>query len=134
MKTRTKNIEQTVTIAAEPTSVFEALMNSAQHAEFTGEDARIDPKPGGAFACYGDYINGVTLELEPNKRIVQAWRSRNWPQGTYSIITFNLKRKAGGKTELQFAQIGVPANDYADKKKGWRTHYWEPLKAFLQGN
>ena len=107
-------------------------MNSARHAKFTGEVARIDPKVGGAFACYDDYIKGVTVELEPNKRIVQAWRSRNWPKGTYSIVTFNFSRRPGGKTELKFSQIGVPTQDYADKNKGWRTHYWEPLKMFLE--
>jgi activator of HSP90 ATPase len=77
------------------------------------------------------YITGFILELEPKQRIVQAWRSRNWPKGTYSIVSFILKRKTSEKTELTFVQAGVPAGDYADKCKGWKTHYWEPLKAFL---
>jgi uncharacterized protein YndB with AHSA1/START domain len=129
---KTRNIQQTVTFDAKPKRVFKALLNSAKHTAFTGEPARIDRKPGGAFACYGKYIQGITLELEPNKRIVQAWRSRNWPKGTYSIVTFTFSRRAGGKTELRFLQIGVPADDYAEKCKGWRTHYWEPLRRFLQ--
>ncbi len=129
---KTKNIQQTVTFNAKPKKVFKTLLNSAKHSAFTGESAKIERKPGGAFACYGDYITGITLELEPNKRIVQAWRSQNWPKGTYSIVTFNFLRKARGQTELRFSQVGVPANDYALKNKGWRTHYWEPLRRFLQ--
>ena len=70
-------------------------MDSALHSQFTGEPARIDAKAGGAFTCYGDYINGITLELEPGKRIAQAWRSRNWPAGFYSIVTFALTAKMG---------------------------------------
>lgn len=107
-------------------------MDSAKHACFTGEAASIDPKPGGSFACYGTYITGITLELEPNKLIVQAWRSRNWAKGFYSIVTFSLKAKAAHKTELKFSQFGVPARDYAAKNTGWRTHYWHPLKLFLE--
>lgn len=131
---KTKNIQQTVTFDAKLKKVFKTLLSSTKHAKFTGEPAKIDPKPGGTFVCYGKYIKGITLELEPNKRIVQAWRSRNWPKGTYSIVTFSFSKKAGGKTELRFSQVGVPADDHAAKSKGWRTHYWEPLQRFLQSN
>ncbi len=106
-------------------------MDSKQHSQFTGEPAKISRRGGGPFKCYGDYIKGITLELEPGQRIVQAWRSRNWPEGVYSIVTFRLSKSAGGKTRLRFSQVGVPASDYRDKNKGWRTHYWEPLKRFL---
>jgi uncharacterized protein YndB with AHSA1/START domain len=127
----TRNIKHTVTLSAEPVRVYAALMDAEQHTGFTGERAEIDPQPGGAFRCYGNYIKGVTLELEPGKRIVQAWRSRNWPQGVYSIVSFRLSRTSGGKTLLRFTQIGVPAADHDKKDKGWRTHYWEPLRRFL---
>lgn len=130
----TKNINHRVTLPAKPADVFATLMDSARHSQFTGEPARIHGRPGGAFTCYGDYLSGITLELKPGKRIVQAWRSRNWPAGMYSIVTFALTAKPRGKTELRFSQIGVPANDYAKKNQGWRTHYWEPLKRFLGGH
>lgn len=128
---KTRNIIHRVAFSAKPKDVFAALMDSGRHSEFTGETARIDARAGGAFTCYGDYICGLTIETDPGKRIVQTWRSRNWPKGTYSIVTFLLVPKAGGKTELRFSQVGVPADDYADKNNGWRTHYWEPLKRFL---
>jgi activator of HSP90 ATPase len=74
----------------------------------------------------------VTLELEPNKRIVQAWRAKGWPKGFYSVVTFALSGSAGGKTKLRFTQLGVPAGDFKAKSDGWRTHYWEPLKKYLK--
>jgi uncharacterized protein YndB with AHSA1/START domain len=127
----TKEIKHRVTIRATPAKVYAALMDEKKHAQFTGERARIDRRVGGMFTCYGTYINGITLELRPGKHIVQAWRSRNWPKGTYSIVTFRLSKAAEGRTALRFSQVGVPANDYRDKNKGWRTHYWEPLKRYL---
>jgi uncharacterized protein YndB with AHSA1/START domain len=108
------------------------LMNEKKHSQFTGAPAKIAAKVGGFFTCYDKYLNGITLDLKPGKRIVQAWRSQGWPHAHYSIVTFALSKKSGGKTELHFTQIGVPADDYADKNKGWRTHYWEPLKKFLE--
>ena len=128
----TRNIRQKVIVNAKPRAVYDALVNPRKHSAFTGEPAKIRAKVGSAFTCYGGYINGFILELKPNERIIQAWRGGTWPKGHYSIVTFALSRKPGGKTELQFTQIGVPAGDYADKSRGWRTHYWEPLKKFLE--
>jgi uncharacterized protein YndB with AHSA1/START domain len=128
---KTKNLTHRVTLPAPPAAVFAALMDSAKHSQFTGEPALMEARPGGSFTCYGDYISGITLELEPGKRIVQAWRGRDWPKGFYSIVTFALAAKPGGKTALHFTQVGIPAKDYASKNKGWRTHYWEPLQRFL---
>ena len=129
---KTKTIEHTVLIHATSKKVYDALLNTNQHSKFTGASAKIGPKPGSAFTCYGDYITGFTLELRPAKRIVQAWRSKGWPDGHFSIVTFSFSRGTGATTELHFTQIGVPADDYAAKNKGWRTHYWEPLKKFLE--
>lgn len=41
-------------------------------------------------------------------------------------------KRPGGRIQLRFTQVGVPARDYARKNQGWRTHYWQPLKRFLE--
>ena len=128
----TKEIHQRVTIRAAPSKVFEALIDEKKHAAFTGAPTKIHRKVGGTFSCFGGYLNGITLELEPAKRIVQAWRSRNWPKGTYSIVTFNFIKAAKGQTRLEFTQVGVPSGDFKQKSSGWRKRYWQPLKRFLE--
>ena len=127
----TREIKHSVTINASPGAVFEALMDQRQHSQFTGEPAKISRKPGGVFRCYDDYIDGVNVAVEAPDVIIQAWRSRNWPRNHYSIVTFKLAKLSGGRTKLAFTQSGVPAWDYADKNKGWRTHYWDRLKKYL---
>ena len=129
---KTKNIQHTLLIRATTRQAYEALTSQKQHAQFTGARARIRAKVGAPFTCYDGYITGVTLELAPARRIVQAWRSRGWPPGHYSIVTFALSKRAAHRTQLRFSQVGVPANDYAAKNQGWRTHYWQPLKKFLE--
>ncbi len=124
-------IAQSVTLPAPPAAVYSTLMNSRQHAAFTGAAALIKARVGGAFSCYDGYISGLTVELVPGKRIVQAWRSQGWPKGLYSLVTFALSPTVGGKTKLRFTQIGLPAGDVKAKSDGWRTHYWQPLKRYL---
>jgi activator of HSP90 ATPase len=126
-----KTIRQTATFKASPRAVYEALMDSRKHAAFTGNPARIDRKPGGRFTAYGNYLQGVTVELVSDKKIVQLWRSRNWPPYHYSTVTFALAPVHGG-TRLRFTQEGVPNNDYRAKRSGWVTAYWEKLKRYLE--
>lgn len=126
-----KTLRQTATFKASPRAVFEALIDSRKHSAFTGMPARIDPKPGGRFTAYGGYLEGVTLALVPNKKIVQLWRSKNWPPYHYSTVTFALTPVRGG-TRLQFTQQGVPTNDYRAKRSGWVSSYWDKLRAFLE--
>jgi len=128
----TKTIRQALTIGAAPRKVYAALIEEKRHSKFTGAAARISRKAGGAFSCYGGYITGFNLDLVPSRRIVQAWRSKGWPAGHYSIVTFALSGSAGGRTKLRFTHDGVAAPDYRAKDKGWRSHYWRPLKAYLE--
>jgi activator of HSP90 ATPase len=127
-----KIIRQTVTIGAAPKRVYEILINEKMHAKFTGNKATISRKAGGAFACYGGYLTGFNLDLVPGKRIVQAWRSSDWPKGSYSIATFSMKGSRGGKTRLTFTHVGVPSANRPHIEKGWRTFYWKPLKLFVE--
>jgi uncharacterized protein YndB with AHSA1/START domain len=127
-----KTIRQTATFKASPRAVYEALLDSRKHAAFTGRPARIERRPGGRFTAYGTYLRGVTVELVPNKRIVQLWRSRNWPPYHYSTVTFALAAAPGGRTRLRFTQEGVPDNDYRAKRSGWVTAYWDKMKRYLE--
>jgi activator of HSP90 ATPase len=74
----------------------------------------------------------VTLDLVPHKKIVQLWRSRNWPPYHYSTVTFVLRPMRGGGTRLGFVQQGVPSNDYKAKSSGWVTAYWDKMKRYLE--
>jgi activator of HSP90 ATPase len=127
-----KTIRHTVVINAPPKKVYAALIDEKKHAKFSGEPATISRKVGGAFACYGGYVSGINVDLVPSKRIVQAWRSKAWPAGTFSIASFAFSRQAGGKTKLAFTHVGVPAFDFKDINQGWRTFYWNPIKAYLK--
>jgi activator of HSP90 ATPase len=126
----TKNITQKVTFNAAPLAVYRALMNSRQHEAFTGQKADISPKVGGKVSCYDGYISGLNVELVPGRRIVQAWRGREWPKGAHSIVTFNFTGR-GKKTKLAFEHAGVPAKAAGHIAKGWKFHYWTPLKKYL---
>ena len=129
----TKTIEQTVTIKANPHDVYEALMDSEKHSQFTGAPADISREIGGSFTAYGGALSGTTTELIPDAKIVQAWRGSDegWPPDHYSEATFALE-EVDGEARLTFVQTGVPEASYEDISQGWQTYYWTKLKAFLE--
>ena len=84
------DLKQTATIKASPHAVYEILMDEKQHAAFTGGKAKISRVIGGKFSIYNGDIEGVNIELVPDKKIVQTWRYSDWPKGHYSRVTFLL--------------------------------------------
>jgi activator of HSP90 ATPase len=87
----------------------------------------IHPHEGGAFSLFGDQITGRTVQLVPNTRIVQAWRSGSWDPGVYSIARFELSAAASG-TKLVLDHTGFPTGQAAHLAAGWKDHYWNALQ------
>jgi activator of HSP90 ATPase len=123
-------IKQTVTFKASPHQVYEALMDSKNHAAFTGGKASISRAVGGSFMAYDNYIAGKIVELVPDKKIIQDWRAVDWPEGYYSRVTFEFTALPEG-TRLDFTHADVPEGTEDEFTQGWIDNYWEPMKAFL---
>lgn len=132
MVVETKTIEQTVTFNAVPHDVYEALMDSEKHSQFTGAKASISREIGGKFTAYDGALSGTMLELVPDTKIVQTWRGSDegWVPGHYSTATFSLEAIEGG-TRLTFVQTGVPEQSLEQISRGWHTYYWPKMKQML---
>ena len=126
-----KTIRQTATFKASPHEVYELLMDTRKHAEFTGGVAKISRQVGGKFTISDGEIEGKNLELVPDKKIVQSWRYSDWPAGHYSTATFALEDVVAG-TRLTFTQKDVPDDKYEEIKQGWKDYYWQPMKEMLE--
>jgi activator of HSP90 ATPase len=120
------NIHQEVTLAAGPSLVYEALVDPKRFTELTGAPAAGAATEGSAFSAFGGHITGRHVELVPNKRVVQAWRAKTWPEGLYSIARFEL-RESGSGTKLIFDHDGFPAEMQDHLAKGWQANYWDTL-------
>lgn len=124
-------IRQTVLIEASPIEVYQAYVDPKKHAAFTGQSAKGTAKAGGEFAAGDGYIIAKYLELERGKRILQEWRTTEWPEGyPPSVLELTLKAK-GRKTELRMVHSKVPEEQLDYYAEGWKEFYWKPLKAYF---
>ena len=129
----TRIVMHEVTLNASPSEVFEGLMDSDRHAQFTGAPAQIDRRPGGAFSLYGGQLTGRTLEVKPNERIVQEWHAKDWPEGHNSRVTYELAPLDGERqTRLSLTHAGVPAGAFDEINQGWRIYYWSKMAAYFR--
>ena len=126
-----KTLRQSVTLKATPKQVYDLFMVSKLHTAFTGDEAKVSPKVGGKFSVFGGYSEGKHLKLVPGKLIVQTWRASDWPQGHYSEVSFALAPVKGG-CKLSFVQKGIPAQEAAHMRSGWKEFYWDKLKEYLK--
>ena len=129
----TPTIKHEVFFNASPKEVFDALMDSEKHSQFTGAPAEIRPEAGGKFSLYGGSLTGTTLELRQHERIVQSWRADDWPEGHFSQVTYILcPLDGGGGTHLSLIQTGVPAEHFDEINSGWRDYYWAKMATYFR--
>jgi activator of HSP90 ATPase len=123
-------VHHEVTQPPAPDVIYRAYLSSKEHAAFTGQAARMSTRVGGTFTCGDESISGVNVDLEPGKRIVQAWRLNYWKSGVYSLVSFTLTKKGRG-TKLVLDHIGIPPEERGEIDSGWTQYYWDPLREYL---
>lgn len=126
----TKDIVQTISFDAPVGTTYLAIADSNTHSAFTGAPADLPRDAGGRFSTHGGAIEGWILELEPDSRIVQAWRPADWPLGMYSLVRLDFEGNAE-HTEITLTHTGLPPEGTEHIAAGWNERYWEPLREFL---
>jgi activator of HSP90 ATPase len=123
-------IHQEVVIKANRKRVYEVLTDTEQFRKLSGGmDTKISREAGGAFSLFGGVITGRQIELVPDERIVQAWRSE-WAPGDYSIARFILQEQASD-TKIVFDHTGFPQGRAEHLATGWKEHYWDGLARYF---
>ena len=126
-----ESIEVSTHLPVSPKRIYEAWLDSQEHAAFTGGAAVIDPKIGGKHTAWDGYIQGTTLELEPYRRIVQTWRTGEVsPDSPDSRLEVLLEEAKGG-TQLTLRHTNIPDGQGKSYESGWVENYFEPMRKYF---
>ncbi len=126
-----ESIQVSTVLPATPQRIYKAWLSSREHAAMTGGATTIDPKVGGHYTAWDGYIQGVTLELEPNRRIVQSWRSAEFPAGAPDSRLEVLLAKAKGGTTITLNHNDIPDGQGEMYRSGWAESYFVPMQAYF---
>ena len=112
-------------------SGLRCFCESSKHREFTGAAATGEAKEGAEYTAWDGYINGKHLELVRARKIVDEWRTSEWPEGfAPSRLEFRFADKDGG-TEVTMVHSEVPESQAEAYRQGWVDYYWNPLKEYF---
>ncbi len=118
-------------IAATPEQIYAAWLDSKKHGAMTGGAADITAAVGSRFTAWDGYIEGTTLHLEPGRRIVQAWRTSEFPVGSPDSRLEVLFAPADGGTEVTIIHSDIPEGQGHQYEEGWQDNYLIPMKAYF---
>jgi activator of HSP90 ATPase len=128
MEFKTSTLKQKIIVIASPEELYEAFMNPEVHSAFTGDKATGVPEVGQKFTAGDGYISGKNLELVKGKKIVQEWKTSEWPSGyPPSIFKLTFKKTKSG-TVVNMTHSKVPTEQAEYYRQGWIDYYWNPLK------
>lgn len=111
--------------------VYRSWLDSEAHSAFTGSPAQIDGRVDGLFTAWDGYISGRTLELEPYQRIVQSWRTTEFPEGSPDSHLEATFLDADGGTIITLRHTNIPPGQGEDYRTGWEEYYFKPMRAFF---
>jgi activator of HSP90 ATPase len=86
---------------------------------------------GGSFKAWDGYIWGKTLEVEPYRRIVQAWRTSEFPEESPDSRVEILLEESGGETKITLIHTDIPEGQGDSYKQGWEDFYFTPMRAYF---
>ncbi len=119
-------------IPAPPEKVFRAWLSSEGHTGMTGSKAKIEPRVGGSFTAWDGYITGKTTALKPYTRIVQAWRTSEFPADCEDSQIEIVLEEAEGGTKLTLTHTNIPAGQADSYKSGWDESYFQPMREWFE--
>ncbi len=123
-----ESLKLSITLPVKAEKLYKAWLNSKEHSKFTGAEAKASAKVNAKHSAWDGYISGKNLELKANKKIVQSWRTSEFPEDVPdSTLEITLEEKAG-KTKLSLYHHGLQKGDAKKYTQGWKDFYFTPMK------
>ena len=116
-------------LPATPEQIYKAWLSSEGHSQMTGSQAEVQGGSGGSFQAWEGYIWGKTLEVEPYRRIVQAWRTSEFPDDSPDLRVEILLEESGDGTKVTIVHTDIPKGQGEGYKQGWEDFYFTPMRA-----
>ena len=111
--------------------IYRPWLDSEVHSAFTGSPAQIDPGAGDTFTAWDGYIYGRTLEDEPFRRILQAWRTTEFPEHSPDSQLEILIEEVDNGGKVTLIHTDIPDGQGDDYRQGWEEYYFKPMQRYF---
>ena len=125
------NFKISTLLPASPEKIYKAWLSSKGHSAFTKTTSKVTARKGGKFTAGDNYITGKNLELVPFTRIVQSWRSTDFPVDVEDSRLELIFEKTNKGTKLTIIHSNIPEGQADSYKQGWKDFYFIPMKEYF---
>ncbi|OYU94016.1 MAG: hypothetical protein CFE21_18050 [Bacteroidetes bacterium B1(2017)] len=125
------NFSVSETFPASSQDIYNAWLDGASHSLMTGSNATAGNNVGDSFTSFDEYAWGKNLELVPNEKIVQSWRTTEFSDKEEDSIIEVLFEENGEFTKVIINHSKLPphGNTY---NQGWIDYYFEPMQDYFK--
>jgi activator of HSP90 ATPase len=128
---KSESLKVSAVIPAPPPAIYKAWLSGKEHSAMTGSPAKATAKVGGAFTAWDGYISGKNLELKSPGRILQSWRTTEFPPDVADSHLEVLLEETKGGTKVTLIHTAIPQGQETSYKQGWKDHYFAPMKEYF---
>lgn len=128
-----------ILIDATPETIWPFLVEPANHVEWLGTTAEIDPRPGGVYRVLvaGQFQSaGEYVEVVPQEKVVFTfgWEQEGNPIAPGSTTVEITLHPEGDKTRVRLTHRGLPDDAVSDHSHGWEHYLGRLATAATGGN
>lgn len=129
-----KTIELSSTFSIPAEKLYKAWLDPVHHAAMSyGGQAEFEVRVGGTHSTGDGYITGQFLELEPGRRIVETWRTSDFPEEQPDSRVELLFEDVPEGGRIQLVHQDLPEEQIEEYQKGWMEYYFQPMKLYFGG-
>lgn len=111
--------------------IYDAWLDSQKHSAMTGSPATASRQVEGEFTAWNGYIRGKNLLLIDNQKIVQSWRSADFPEeAADSVLSVRLTERQN-LTEVEIEHCDIPPGFSVQYQSGWIEFYANPMQKYF---
>jgi|CXWL01.1.fsa_nt_gi uncharacterized protein YndB with AHSA1/START domain len=125
-----ENIEVSRIIPVRADRIFDAWLSGDEHGKMIGSSATVESD--GHFTAWDGYITGTTLAREPYSRILQGWRTTEFPPGAPDSQLEVLLEDVSGGTKITLKHTLIPDGQGQSYAQGWNEHYFDPMLKYFE--
>ncbi len=129
-----ERIRVSAVIPARAERIYRAWLDADQHSAITGAEAHITSRTGSKFTAHGGYITGKNLELERGVRILQSWRTSDFPDDAEDSTIEVTFKPAGGGTRVIISHGAIPEGQGEQYHHGWIKKYLGPMARYFMNH
>jgi uncharacterized protein YndB with AHSA1/START domain len=121
----------TSTIPVAPTTLYFAWIDSAHHSSMTGQTAKIDPVVGAKYSACDGYVTGKLVILDLGRRIVESWRTTDFPRDAADSRVEVHFETLGQSTRILILHTEIPEGQSEKYKALWNERYIGPMRSYF---